>query len=109
MSTLAKSMANPVAAGTKKGQDAAAIDGTSAFSRAIRTLFARTRPRKIVETGTYLGLGSTLTIAQALHDNALPFNQFYSIEVNPKFYGQAVDNLMARGFVRRGVTRREGA
>ena len=89
---------NPIAANTKKGQDAAAIDQASGFSQAIRALFARSRPRKIVETGTYLGLGSTLTICEALYGNGLPIDQFYTIEVNPAFYMQACDNLAARGF-----------
>lgn len=93
-----KTYANPVAGTTKKGQDAAAIDRTSDFARSINTLFARTRLRKIVETGTYQGLGSTLTICQALYDNGIPTDQFFSIEVNPTFYGQAYENLAGLGF-----------
>ena len=103
MNTLEKasppsSGSNPVAANTKKGQDAAAIHESSEFARSIRGLFARTRPRKIVETGTYLGLGSTLAICHAIYDNGLPIGGFYSIEVNPAFYAQACDNLAGRGF-----------
>ncbi len=53
---------------------------------------------KIVETGTYQGLGSTLTICQALYDNSLPMDQFFSIEVNPAFYAQAFENLSGQSF-----------
>jgi hypothetical protein len=91
-------VANPVAAATKKGQDAAAIDTSSAFARALRGIVAHLRPHKIVETGTYTGLGSTLTLCQALVDNDLPLRDVYSIEVNPGFYAQACENLAARGF-----------
>ena len=93
-----KSGSNPVAGSTQKGQDAAAIGRTSDFARSIHTLFARARPKKIVETGTYQGLGSTLTICQALYDNSIGTDEFFSIEVNPTFYSQAFDNLAAQGF-----------
>ena len=102
MNSVAKESAppasNPIAANTQKGQDAAAIDQSSQFSRSIATLFARARPQKIVETGTYQGLGSTLAICQAMYDNALPLDHFFTIEVNPAFYAQACENLASRGF-----------
>jgi predicted O-methyltransferase YrrM len=95
---IAKSSSNPVATSTQKGQDAAAIGKNSEFARSIHTLFARARPKKIVETGTYQGLGSTLTICEALYDNQLSTDQFFSIEVNPNFYSQAFENLKGQGF-----------
>ena len=70
----------------------------SSLDQEIRTLLARSRPHKIVETGTHLGLGSTLTICESLAENGLAENQFYSIEVNPNFYAQAWTNLGQRGF-----------
>jgi hypothetical protein len=68
------------------------------LDKALRTLLARARPRRIIETGTHLGLGSALTICQALSANGLSLDQFYSIEVNPAFYAQAWTNLGQRGF-----------
>lgn len=68
------------------------------LDKALRRLIARARPRRIIETGTHLGLGSTLAICQALADSGLPIDQFYSIEVNPGFYAQAWTNLGQRGF-----------
>jgi hypothetical protein len=70
------------------------------LDKALRKLIARARPRRLIETGTHLGLGSTLTICQALADNGLSFDQFYSIEVNPDFYAQAWTNLASEVFIR---------
>jgi hypothetical protein len=69
-----------------------------ALDRVLRTLITRARPRRIIETGTHLGLGTTLTICQALAENGLPIDEFYSIEANPNFYAQAWNNLGQRGF-----------
>jgi hypothetical protein len=68
------------------------------LGKALGRLLVRARPRRIVETGTYLGLGSTLSICEALTDNDLPADQFYSIEVNPNFYAQAWTHLGQRGY-----------
>ncbi len=96
----AGAVANPVAAASQKGQDAAAIAEGSEFARAIRTLFARLRPAKLVETGTYLGTGSTLILCEALRDAGLSQDgrALVSIEVNPEFQAKARKNLAERGF-----------
>ncbi len=61
-------------------------DGEAA--RAIRSAFSQYRPKKIVETGTFLGSGSTRIIASAIRN--LDYRaQFYSIEVNPEYYAHA--------------------
>ena len=70
----------------------------TSLDQELRRLVARARPHKIVETGTQLGLGSTLTICEALAENGLSEDQFYSIEVNPNYYAQAWTNLGQRGF-----------
>ena len=67
-----------------------------AFYRTLRTLFARSHAHKIVETGTYQGLGTTLAICDALAANEFSADQFYSIEVNPNYYAQAWGNLSNR-------------
>lgn len=72
------------------------IVADQAFFRRLRTLFARSRAHKIVETGTYQGLGTTLAICDALAANEFSADQFYSIEVNPNFYAQAWANLSNR-------------
>jgi len=73
-------------------------ENQSSLDRELRTLLARARPHKIVETGTHLGLGTTLTICEAMAENGLARDQFYSLEVNPNFYAQAWTNLGQRGF-----------
>jgi len=56
-------------------------------------LFSKIRPKRIIETGTYLGLGSTQMISIALEENNITDVEFYSIEVNPEYYEQAKKNV----------------
>jgi len=69
-------------------------DGLAAKS--IRAIFHGYRPFKIVETGTFLGLGSTRIIAEAIRDYSINA-QFYSIECNPSFFNGATNNLKSLG------------
>jgi predicted O-methyltransferase YrrM len=68
------------------------------LARALRGFVARTRPRRILELGTGTGVEATLTLCQALHDNALPVDGLYSIERDAGLYAQACENLATRGF-----------
>jgi hypothetical protein len=61
------------------------------FEKDITELIYNIRPKKIIETGTYLGLGSTLILAKALKN--IPDSELLTIEVNPDFYKSAVKNL----------------
>ncbi|MBF0537078.1 MAG: hypothetical protein HQL03_02370 [Nitrospirae bacterium] len=74
-------------------RDLTKIDTDSDYSKHIGWLFREIRPRKIVETGTYLGTGSTAIIASTLKELAIEDCVFYSIEVNPFHYKHAVENL----------------
>lgn len=67
------------------------------FSRAIEQLIVLVRPLTIIETGSYLGLGTTLAICRGL--TALPQVRcaFHSIEINVRNYAQALTNLAERG------------
>jgi len=64
----------------------------SLFGKEIFKLFKNIRPTKIIETGTYLGLGSTNTIATAIQSLKLK-SIFYSIEVNPYHIEKAKESL----------------
>jgi hypothetical protein len=63
----------------------------SQFARSVADLFARIRPRKVIETGSYHGTGTTTIIAKALRQKRFfglshftpPDVSFVSIEVNP--------------------------
>ena len=77
--------------------DLTAVSGQSQFARAIGQLFEAERPRRLIETGTYLGLGSTSVLARALKDAEVTDATFYSIEVNPDHYRRAVINLSRQG------------
>ena len=78
----ARVAADYVPAGTGIGAD-------SAFGAEIRNLFATIRPRKIIETGTYHGTGTTTIIAEALKALDIHDAIFYTIEVNPQNYARA--------------------
>lgn len=69
----------------------ATVNTESQFAVGIRDLFARIRPRKIIETGTYLGTGTTTIIARALEELGISDAVFYTIEINPKHWSQAKD------------------
>lgn len=73
------------------------IDKGSAFSDAIRSIFQQTRPRKIIETGTYLGQGTTTIIAEAMRRFGIE-GTFFTIEVNPEYYAKAKRHIQGRGY-----------
>lgn len=77
--------------------DLTQIDNQSEFACAIRQLFAEHRPTKLVETGTYLGEGTTRVIADALRQLGISEAQFHSIEINPGHLAQARGNLSRKG------------
>jgi glycosyltransferase involved in cell wall biosynthesis/ADP-heptose:LPS heptosyltransferase/predicted O-methyltransferase YrrM len=58
------------------------------FREKIKKLFARTTPQKIIETGTYLGTGTT-TIAHTLKELGIRDSVFSTIEVNPEYHARA--------------------
>jgi FkbM family methyltransferase len=77
--------------------DLTQIDSNSAFAQAIRKLFAEIRPTRIIETGTYLGTGTTKVIAEAIRDLQLKDVTFHSIEVKPQHFEAAKRNLAKSG------------
>ena len=77
--------------------DLTQIDSQSAFAQALRKLFAEVRPTKIIETGTYLGTGTTKVMAEAIRDLKLKDVVFHSIEVKPQHFEAAKRNLAKSG------------
>lgn len=55
------------------------------FESAIRRAVARFKPRKILETGTYLGNGTTRMLYESLKEMGEPF-ELITIEVNPEYH-----------------------
>ena len=64
---------------------------------ALRQAAAQLSPRAVLETGTYLGQGTTRLLLEALADR--PPQVFFTIEVSPAFYAEAVLNLLHAPFV----------
>lgn len=89
---------SPVSTLTSEASAVAPERTNIALTKTICRLLSRARSRKIVETGTYHGLGSTLAMCQTLAEHNMPAEQFYSIEVNPELYAQAWNTLSQRGF-----------
>ncbi|MBN1818551.1 MAG: hypothetical protein JW828_14405, partial [Sedimentisphaerales bacterium] len=73
----------------------ASVKTESSFADNIRDLFTRIRPRKIIETGTFHGTGTTTVIAQTLRSLGLDDAVFFTIEVNPVNHYRAQQNLAA--------------
>jgi ADP-heptose:LPS heptosyltransferase/predicted O-methyltransferase YrrM len=78
-------------------QDLTKVATESDFARSIREIFSSIKPKKIIETGTYHGEGTTRVIASTLRDLGLAGAEFYSIECNPDNYARAVENLRQSG------------
>jgi hypothetical protein len=62
------------------------------FQESIQEIIKERKPRKIIETGTYLGEGSTRVIADALELNQIDY-EMLSIEANPAYYLRACKNV----------------
>lgn len=73
------------------------IDGNSEFAKNIRGVFTRIRPKRVIETGTFHGNGTTRIIASCLRDLGLEDSRFLSIECNPENLRLAAKNLAAHG------------
>lgn len=73
------------------------IQEGSAFAEAIGQVIREYRPKKILETGTYLGQGTTAVIAEAMKQNGID-GTFFTIEVNPRYHAQAKAYLESRGY-----------
>jgi|GEM_PF-1444506 len=74
--------------------DLMGVDTESEFSKKVKETIKKYRPKKIIETGTYLGTGTTQIIASSLREEEINDAVFYTIEVNPLHFNIAVKNLM---------------
>lgn len=63
----------------------------------ISACFKKYLPRRIIETGTHQGIGSTKVITSLIRDLQIEDSKFYSIECNEAFYQDAKVNLTAHG------------
>lgn len=84
-------------AGRMSDEDLTRVDAESHFARTIRWVIRHIKPKRVIETGTYQGTGTTAVIASSLRDAGLRGSQFFSIEVNPKHAARARQNLSLRG------------
>lgn len=92
-------MSYRIAAHLDQQKDLTRIDTESHFARCLKDLFARIRPKRVIETGTYHGTGTTTVIARALRDLRITDSRFISIEVNPRNVTRASANLQKEDLV----------
>jgi hypothetical protein len=69
------------------------------FLTALDTLFATNKINAIVESGTYVGLGSTTMLAKAILKSGKPLPNFITIEVDELSYRKALKNLAKYSFI----------
>jgi len=76
-----------------------AVDVLSTFGKTLRGIIRDRKPKRIIETGTYLGRGTTTVIASAIRDFDISLIKFYSLEVNPNYYRSAYIHLRDIGLL----------
>jgi len=91
-------MGYQIAGRVSSKKDLTVVGPESHFARCIRQLFLDARPRRVIETGTYHGIGTTAVIAAALKEAGVDDAIFHSIEINPDHCRKAVANLTRRGY-----------
>ena len=88
----------PIVAGTLSPDTSQTeVKPDSEFSRAIKDVFSSISPKRIIETGTFLGTGTTHIIARTLRELGSREVSFKTIECNPRNAEQARANLNRAG------------
>ncbi len=70
------------------------VHGATRFEHELRELFRTLRPQTVIETGTFLGQGTTSIIWRAVHDLGLT-TDITTIEVNPEHHRLACEHFKA--------------
>lgn len=69
----------------------------TALTAQVRDLVSSLRPKRVLETGTFEGTGTTRILATALKDSGIQDAHFVSVEVNPAHAARARENLERSG------------
>ena len=88
-----------IAGEDKNEKDLTQIDSVSEFAIQLGNVIKEFKPKKLMETGTYLGMGTTTVVTTALKENGLNDSQFFSIEVKPENHLAARKNLTENGLI----------
>ncbi|HRP02646.1 MAG TPA: glycosyltransferase [Candidatus Kapabacteria bacterium] len=87
-----------VASDLMKDKDLTQVDNESEFKLIISEVILQNKPTKLLETGTYLGEGTTRIIIESLKNANISDYKFFSIEINPNYYYKAIENLRKRNY-----------
>ncbi|MFM8437860.1 MAG: hypothetical protein ACKOAX_05245 [Candidatus Kapaibacterium sp.] len=71
----------------------------SMFKATLDWLFSENDIDLVVECGTYLGIGSTTSMAEAILSSGKPHPHFITIEADELIYNEAVENLKRYPFI----------
>lgn len=85
-----------IAGSEETEKDLTQIDSSSRFAEEIARIIKEYKPKKLIETGTYLGTGTTSVIGKCLKQLGLDNTKFFSIEVKPENHFRAVANIKAQ-------------
>jgi hypothetical protein len=69
------------------------------FYQILQQAVAQCRPLNMIETGTYLGMGTTSALCLGLSRIPQVKCNFYSIEISPVFYSAALQNLRQKNLL----------
>ncbi len=86
----------PARGATPKSYSSMSVDGETQFEAELRRIFRGSRPISIIETGTYLGQGTSSIIWRALHDFRIDAD-FTTMEVNPRHHQLALAHFNSQG------------
>ncbi len=81
---------------TPKNYTSMSVDAETQFETELRKIFQQQRPSSIIETGTYLGQGTSSIIWRALRDFGISAD-FTTMEVNPEHHRRAVAHFTSQG------------
>lgn len=85
--------------GSGSRRDQKSVDGASSLAVVLRELILARRLRKVVETGTFRGCGTSSILAGALAETGGDV-EMHTIEVNPKNHRAARRHFQAKGWLR---------
>jgi len=70
------------------------------FIKSLGLLFKEFKPKTILESGTFVGLGSTDLLAKTILQNNIPIEQFFTLEVDYNLFRVAKKNLKKFSFIK---------
>ena len=84
---------------SKHKQSSISMSDDQEFKLVLLQLFKQNNIKVVIESGTFRGMGSTTTLANAIINSEAEIPQFFTIEADEKIHKEAVENLRKYPFV----------